>query len=236
MDNRARLVPPVGGKRCASARCDAYGSLLAARYTIGRALGDLVAEGYFDAATSDSAARSILSRDLMSFVEYSAFGSGERCASSVSGLGGALRARPLSGLGGALRARPLSGLGGALRAPPGASRCSARASLPTPRGEPRFGVDCTPSRPHPPHEGASPALYLPTFRYARGEASRPCGVLGLCSRHFGPRGFGLPTRTVKGAPSADSTSRGVAAGRSCAARHERSKRLAAGGAAPPTRM
>jgi len=61
MDNRARLVPPVGGKRCASARCDAYGSLLAARYTIGRALGDLVAEGYFDAATAERAARSILS-------------------------------------------------------------------------------------------------------------------------------------------------------------------------------
>src|SRR5216683_32528 len=36
--------------------------------------------------------------------------------------------------------------------------------------------------------------------------------------------------------SADSTSRGVAAGRSCAARYERSKRLAAGGAAPPTRI
>src|SRR5712691_5030410 len=34
--------------------------------------------------------------------------------------------------------------------PPGASRCSARASLPTPRGEPRFGVDCAPSRGDPP--------------------------------------------------------------------------------------
>jgi len=40
---------------------EAYGSLLAARYTIGRALGDLVAEGYFDAATAERAARSILS-------------------------------------------------------------------------------------------------------------------------------------------------------------------------------
>ena len=45
-----------------------------------RALGDLVAEGYFDAATAERAARSILSRDLMSFLEYRAFGSGERCA------------------------------------------------------------------------------------------------------------------------------------------------------------
>src|SRR3981081_4416060 len=33
--------------------------------------------------------------------------------------------------------------------PPGASRCSARASL------------RTPSRPHPPHDGASPAPYIP---------------------------------------------------------------------------
>src|SRR5438105_4726556 len=35
-------------------------------------------------------------------------------------------------------------------APPAASRSSARASLPTPRGEPRFGVDCAPSRGDPP--------------------------------------------------------------------------------------
>ena len=33
---------------------------------------------------------------------------------------------------------------------PAASRCSARASLPTPRGEPRFGVDRAPSRGDPP--------------------------------------------------------------------------------------
>ncbi len=44
-------------------------------------------------------------------------------------------------------------VGGA--APPAASRCSARASLPTPRGEPRFGVDCTPSRGDPPLNAAT---------------------------------------------------------------------------------
>src|SRR5216684_1070754 len=58
--------------------------------------------------------------------------------------------------------------------PPGASRCSARASL------------RTPSRPPPPHDGASPAPYIP-----------------------GSEAIGL-----KGVPTADSTSRGVAAGRS----------------------
>src|SRR5438094_2660835 len=42
----------------------------------------------------------------------------------------------------------MSRVGGA--APRAASRSSARASLPTPRGEPRFGVDCAPSRGDPP--------------------------------------------------------------------------------------
>ena len=38
------------------------------------------------------------------------------------------------------------------RCAPAASRCCARTSLPTPRGEPRFGVDRTPSRGDPPLE------------------------------------------------------------------------------------
>src|SRR6266851_10026881 len=63
---------------------------------------------------------------------------------------------------------------GSAARPPGASRCSARASL------------RTPSRPHPPHDGASPATYIPGFE-----------AMGL-----------------KAVPTADSTSRGVAAGRS----------------------
>src|SRR5438270_74671 len=50
--------------------------------------------------------------------------------------------------------------------PPGASRCSARASLPTPRGEPRFGVDRTPSRPYPPLDG-------PLAADASGEVLQP---------------------------------------------------------------
>ena len=43
-------------------------------------------------------------------------------------------------------------VGGA--APPAASRCCARASLPTPRGEPRFGVDSAPSRGDPPRRAS----------------------------------------------------------------------------------
>src|SRR6266567_8707748 len=80
-------------------------------------------------------------------------------------------------------ARFASGLWG-LR-PPGASRCCARTSLPTPRGEPRFGVDRAPSRPHPPHEGASPASYIPpsgairTSRHERGEEAALLGALVL---------------------------------------------------------
>src|SRR5258708_6997868 len=44
--------------------------------------------------------------------------------------------------------------------PPGASRCSARLAAHSVRLTPHFGVDRTPSRPHPPLDGASPAVHL----------------------------------------------------------------------------
>src|SRR6266851_9389049 len=69
---------------------------------------------------------------------------------------------PLSSLNHRLRINGVlgsltSGLWG-LR-PPGASRCCARASL------------RTPSRPHPPHDGASPGLYPPDSE-TLGDATR----------------------------------------------------------------
>src|SRR6266571_8955871 len=88
----------------------------------------------------------------------------------------------------------LSGLGGALGAPPGASRCCARASL------------RTPSRPHPPLDGASPAPNIPGSEAIGLKRSRP----RIARRGGSPR---------EGARSE--------------ARAE--QRLAAGGAAPATR-
>src|SRR5712691_10205008 len=99
-----------------------------------------------------------------------------------------------SGLGGALRASALSGLGGALRAPLGPVVAPLASSLPTP------------SRPHPPLDGASPVctVYIPkrwathrddTFRHT------PIGVNGVPTAEC----IGL-----NGVPRAASTSRGVA--------------------------
>ena len=62
--------------------------------------------------------------------------------------------------------------------PPGASRCSARTSLPTPRGEPRFGVDCTPSRPHPRLMGLRPPFACPLPKRLAIAGIRLLGAVG----------------------------------------------------------
>src|SRR5260370_12916547 len=84
---------------------------------------------------------------------------------------------------------------GSAARPPGASRCSARASL------------RTPSRPHPPHDGASPGLYFPDS----------------------------DAINMKGVPTADSTYAGGRRGKERAARHERSNDWRRGGQRPRPR-
>jgi len=108
----------------------------------------------------------------------------------------------------ALRGRPR---------PPGASRCSARASL------------RAPSRPHPPLDGASPDAHFSSSdpicppRFRRG------------GRRVEARRFGISRISVSDVPTAESTSRGVAAGRSAERACERSSDWRGGPQAPPTR-
>src|SRR6266852_715936 len=97
-------------------------------------------------------------------------------------------------------------VGGA--APPAASRCCARTSLPTPRGEPRFGVDCASSRGDPPHDGASPDVYLTGSEVLVGAAES--------------KRFGVNRIDATGVPTAASTYAGGRRGEERAARYERS--------------
>src|SRR5712691_5227052 len=96
---------------------------------------------------------------------------------------------------------------GSAARPPGASRCCARTSL------------RAPSRPHPPHDGASPAPYIPGSEAIGLKGSRP----RIARRGGSPR-EGAQSTPKRGSP------RGVGS------EVRAQQRLAAGGAAPPTRI
>ncbi len=113
------------------------------------------------------------------------------------------------------RRRTLSGLWG-LR-PPGASRCCARASL------------RTPSRPHPPLDGASPDAGLSASeRFAPLTFARD----GQRHRVSTPRRYSYRYRRRS---ECGQHVAGGGGGKECEARHERSNDWPQGGAAPITR-